>query len=185
MRTSKYIKVNRDDQIPLNAISTVVQVKDGRRYGLKFKSGHRVIGFDRLAQTYTLLSRDEEKLTGVTQDELLVESMEREDAAGVPVVAMFAPLESCVENSTFLQAVVNSCDKLRTPVLCENKVIAAMIQFKWETHVRHRFMIECLLNFLMVLSFTTDAYFYSTTREWVKVRACESRSDHQAKYLRY
>ena len=169
MRMSQYVQVHDTDQIPNNAIVTIAKVNDHRGYGLRLESGHRVVGCDRNARTYTLLSRDEEKVTGVSQESLLVESMEREDAAGVPVVAKFAPLESCVEDSTFLQAVVWSCEELNTPVLCENKVVAATIQFKWETHVRKRFMIECLLNGCMVLAFTTDAYFYRTTREWFKV----------------
>lgn len=99
--------------------------------------------------------------------------------SGLPVTAKLVPLECAAGmvtvttldgktyRSSLLEAVVQATEVTGRYQAFENEVIKAIIDYKWDSHVKQRFLLHCKMDICMVLCFSFDAilhaYFYNST----------------------
>ncbi|GMH51643.1 hypothetical protein TL16_g01052 [Triparma laevis f. inornata] len=98
---------------------------------------------------------------------------------GLPVTAKLVPLKNAAGivtvttldekqySSSLLEAVVQATEVTGRYAAFENEVIKAIINFKWDSHVKQRFLLHCKMDIFMVVCFSADAllhaYFYHGT----------------------
>ncbi|GMH67959.1 hypothetical protein TrST_g4181 [Triparma strigata] len=104
-----------------------------------------------------------------------VESVEDVIAAqhGLPVTAKLVPLKNAAGivtvttldekrySSSLLEAVVQATEVTGRYAAFENEVIKAIINFKWDSHVKQRFLLHCKMDIFMVLCFSADALLHA------------------------
>ena len=85
---------------------------------------------------------------------------------GVPVVAKLVPIKNIAgwnddDSTDLLKSVIHACDTLGKFDLCENEVVATVIQFKWESYVKWQFLFHTSMAVCFTICFTTDAFLYT------------------------
>jgi len=67
------------------------------------------------------------------------------------------------DSTDLMKAVIQACDTLGKFDLCENEVIATVIQFKWESCVKWQFLFHTFMALCFTGCFTADAFLYTNT----------------------
>ena len=92
---------------------------------------------------------------------------------GLPVTAKLVPVSNAAgviivtklngkkHRSSLLEAVVQATETTGKYTAFENEVIKAIINFKWDSHVKERFLLHCKMDIFMVLCFSADALLHA------------------------
>jgi len=82
----------------------------------------------------------------------------KKQAQGEPAAAFLLPLRGVGRaDSRVLEGVISACDELQKYDVMDTPVVEALIQFKWQTFVRRRFLRDLWLAIAQVLLFSATA----------------------------
>ena len=78
----------------------------------------------------------------------------------IAVTAKLIPIKD-LARSNFLKVAVTAAEQLKTFSVFENEVLMCLINFKWENHIKRRFMSHLYMDLIMAALYTSDALLHT------------------------